>query len=263
MDMSGLQAFDFDDGHYRHKVYSKGSGKPVLLMHELPGLTRETLGFTDRLVDAGFRVYLPLLFGKPEEKGSLLRGYALCINREFAYLKAGRRAPVSDWLRALVRDLGERDGHARMGVIGMCVTGAFVIPLILESNVAAAVASQPAIPFRFGYWLTGRGAGDWMGELNVADKDLQDASLTAASDGTQLLVQRFSDDRLCAAARVQRLQKAFGDRAVVYTYAPPDDGRDTHHALLTYEFTAAGHVPSDHPTRLALRRVIEFLQQHL
>lgn len=264
MDMSSFEAFEFDDLHYRHTVFSKGTGKPVLVMHELPGLTRETVLFAERLVKEGFRVYLPLLFGKPKEKGSLLRGYAMCISKEFAYLKAGRSAPVSDWLRALVRDLGQREGHERIGAIGMCVTGAFVIPLILESSVAAAVASQPAIPFTFRYWLTGRGAGPWMSELNVADAELHAASQAVATRGTGLLIQHFSDDRLCTAARVQRLQTAFAGRAVVYTYAPPNDGRDTHHAVLTHEFELAEKpVAANHPTRVALQHVTAFLQQHL
>lgn len=263
MDMSEYQSFDFEHSGYTHIVYKKGDGIPVLVMHELPGLTRDTLRFAERLISAGFQVYLPLLFGQPEETGSLVRGRLHCISKEFANLKAGRSAPVSDWLRALVRKLGANHNHQRIGVIGMCVTGAFVIPLILETNVAAAVASQPAIPFKFRYWLTGRGEGPWMSELNIADTELEEASQAAATRSCAVLIQHFSDDRLCTPARINRLEQAFAATGVVYTYAPPADGRSTHHALLTYEYDSAKAPTPNHPTRVALKRVIDFLHAHL
>jgi dienelactone hydrolase len=263
MDMNGYEAFDFEYSHYKHIVYKKGVGIPVLVMHELPGLTRDTLQFTERLISAGFQVYLPLLFGRPEEKGSLLKGYLHCLSKEFAYLKAGSSSPVGDWLRALVRELDITFGHKRIGVIGMCVTGAFVIPLILETNVVAAVASQPAIPFRFGYWLTGKGKGPWMGELNISDDELYKASLATLAKGGAILIQHFTDDRLCGTARIQRLKRAFANTCVVYKYDPPADGRGTHHALLTYEYAAARDATESHPTRLALQRVTDFLRLHL
>jgi len=263
MDMSGYQSFVFSHSDYTHTVYMKGSGIPVLVMHELPGLTRDTLQFAERLISAGFQVYVPLLFGQPQERGSLLKGYFHCISKEFAYLKAGRSAPVSDWLRALVRELGATHGHDRIGVIGMCVTGAFVIPLILETNVGAAVASQPAIPFKFRYWLTGRGEGPWMSELNIADDELEEASRTAVTKGCAVLIQHFSDDRLCTLPRIQRLGQAFAKTGIVYTYAPPADDRRTHHALLTYEYDSAKNPTQNHPTRLALQRVTDFLHLHL
>ena len=138
-----------------------------------------------------------------------------------------------------------------------------MIPLILEANVAAAVASQPAIPFKFRYWLTGNGEGPWMSELNIADDDLNGASQAAVSRGSPVLIQHFSDDRLCNTARIQRLERAFATTGVVYTYAPPADGRRTHHALLTYEYDTAKGATANHPTRVALQRVTDFLHHHL
>ncbi|MCO6690064.1 dienelactone hydrolase family protein [Pseudomonas shirazica] len=197
MEMTGFMSFLFSDGEYEHLVYTKGEGKPVLIMHELPGLTSDTRNFAERLIDAGFQVYLPLLFGKLEEKGSVPKGYILCMTKEFGFLKAGTSAPVSDWLRALVRHLGASMRNAKIGVIGMCVTGAFAIPLILETNVGAAVASQPAVPFKFGYWIIGKGDGPWMSQLNISDDDLLMAGQASANQRTPLLIQRFADDRLC------------------------------------------------------------------
>ncbi|WKL52182.1 hypothetical protein Q1W70_22460 [Pseudomonas kielensis] len=64
MQAKGFTRFDFSDGHYSHPVYDKGHGPKVIVMHELPGLTHTVLDFADRLIAAGFRVYLPLLFGE-------------------------------------------------------------------------------------------------------------------------------------------------------------------------------------------------------
>lgn len=263
MDMTGYQSFGFSDSHYFHTVYKKGAGIPVLVLHELPGLTRDTVEFAERLIRAGFQVYLPLLFGQPKEKGTVINGYLHCISKEFSHLKAGVSAPVGDWLRALVRHLGHEYGHERLGVIGMCVTGAFVIPLILEPNVAAAVASQPAIPFKFRNLLTGGGEIPWMAVLNIADADLVGASNAAKTRGSAVLIQSFSDDRLCTAARIILLKQAFTSTGVVYTYAPPADGRLNHHALLTHEYEVATDATVNHPTRLALKRVTDFLHPHL
>lgn len=263
MELTGFESFRFSDGHYTHSVYKKGHGVPVLVMHELPGLTNATKNFAERLISAGFQVYLPLLFGKLEDKGSLLKGYSLCMTKEFAHLKEGKTAPVSDWLRALVRDLGATGGHEKIGVIGMCVTGAFVIPLILESNVGAAVASQPAVPFKFRYLVTGKGEGPWMSQLNISDADLIASSQASAAKGTAVLMQRFSDDRLCPHVRVQRLHKSFPTTGVLYEYAPPPDGKRKHHALLTYEYDKAHNAGADHPTRMAFQRVVDFLRVNL
>ncbi|WP_415764643.1 dienelactone hydrolase family protein [Pseudomonas sp. ZB1P45] len=263
MEMTGFKSFLFSDGEYEHLVYTKGEGKPVLIMHELPGLTSYTRNFAERLIDAGFQVYLPLLFGKLEEKGSVPKGYILCMTKEFGCLKAGTSAPVSDWLRALVRHLGASMGNAKIGVIGMCVTGAFAIPLILETNVGAAVASQPAVPFKFGYWITGKGDGPWMSQLNISDDDLLMAGQASTNQGTPLLIQRFADDRLCPHARVQRLQENFPNTGTLHEYDAPADGKNKHHALLTEEYDKANIPDANHPTRVALQRLVAFLHLHL
>jgi dienelactone hydrolase len=44
-------------------VFRKGTGPGVILMHDLPGLRRETVSFADWIAAHGFHVVLPLLFG--------------------------------------------------------------------------------------------------------------------------------------------------------------------------------------------------------
>lgn len=261
MSPSGFKSFEFSAGGYTHRVYSKGQGSKLVLMHELPGLTEPVVKFAERLIDQGFEVFIPHLFGKlmsPASTRNLLR---LCISKEFGRLKSGVSAPVVDWLRELTRYM-EPTGKKPVGVIGMCVTGAFVIPLILETSVRAGVVSQPAIPFSIPYKLTGIGQGAWMQELNIADADLNSAALHAQKHGKLILVQRFNEDRLCPHARVERIALSFGESATLHEYPSPMPPVSHPHALLTEEYEAAVEDDND-PTRIAFKRVVEFFHTHL
>ena len=48
-------------------VFRRGSGPPVVVFHELPGLSPATFRLAHRISEAGFTVYVPLLFGRPGE----------------------------------------------------------------------------------------------------------------------------------------------------------------------------------------------------
>lgn len=261
MESLGFVGFFYNDGNYEHLVYEKGQGPKVIVMHELPGLVEPVTNFANRLVDAGFHVYLPLLFGIPLERAPTKNLIKLCVSKEFGRLKANVSAPVCDWLRALARRLGEQQAHPKIGVIGMCVTGAFVIPLVLETGVSAGVISQPAIPFSLTYLLTGVGKGPWMHRLNIAANDLAEAANRAARDNTRLIIQRFCDDRLCPHSRVDLIASSFGPNAQLYEYPAPASNSKSPHALLTEEYDKAVNDPNN-PTRIALQRVIAFLKKN-
>src|SRR3954469_5268584 len=101
-------AFDFDDGRWTRKVYRRGSGPAVIVIHEMPGLHPLVIRFADRVAAAGMTVFLPSLFGTPGKPvtmgytlGSMLKG--ICIAREFNVWANDRSSPIVDWLRALAR----------------------------------------------------------------------------------------------------------------------------------------------------------------
>ena len=83
--ISGYQKTIFEahasNGHLiTHDVYRRGSGSPVVLLQELPGIGQETLSLADELVNAGFEVVMPHLFGplgKLRLVGTLLESCAL------------------------------------------------------------------------------------------------------------------------------------------------------------------------------------------
>lgn len=248
----------------QHPVFSKGSGRPVLLLHELPGLAQPCLNFADRLLAAGYQMHLPLLVGEVLQRATLANTRRLCVSAEFARLQAGRSAPITQWLRALAADIVEQRAGAKVGVIGMCLTGAFVIPLVMTPGVVAGVVSQPAIPFDALHLATGiRRGSAWRSQLNIHDEELRDAAACAQREGKRLLVQRYADDRLCPAERVQRIAQAFGPAAEVHEYEEPSWLRRTlnPHALLTEEYDK--RPADDAATRAALRRVLTFLDEHL
>ena len=62
------------DGWARH-VYAAGSGPAVIVIHEVPGLHPQVAAFAQRVVDAGFSVRMPSLFGIPGRPVSV--GYTI------------------------------------------------------------------------------------------------------------------------------------------------------------------------------------------
>ena len=71
---------EFTANGISHRVYRRGAGPDVLLMHELPGMTAQFINFARTIADAGFTVHLPLFFGEPGEGHALLFFVRLCIS---------------------------------------------------------------------------------------------------------------------------------------------------------------------------------------
>ena len=87
-DLDGWSAAPFTGGGYTHDVYRKGAGPGVVLIPEIPGIHPGVLALGNHLVDNGFTVAMPSLFGEPgkPEVGRLygrdrragLRGKGIC-----------------------------------------------------------------------------------------------------------------------------------------------------------------------------------------
>jgi dienelactone hydrolase len=262
-DLAGFRESEpaFTHAGLTHRVFWIGSGPPVLVLHELGGLSPAALRFGRRLAQEGFRVYLPLLFGEPGQD-DVRRSYrALCVSHEFANLRAGVSAPIVNWVRALATELSAQHGDAKVGAIGMCLTGAFVIPLILEPCVTAPVAAQPGVPFSATFRIIGIGRGPWMTQLNVSDQDVESAVVRARRDGLQLLTGRFEKDRICPAERLDRLQAHFGDQ-LIRRELPGGSIFKPPHATLTGGYEDAPD-DVDGPTRQWFREVVGFLRARL
>jgi dienelactone hydrolase len=228
-----------------HDVYTRGEGSPVVLIQELPGIGVETLRLADRLCEAGHKVVMPHLFGplgRTTIAGNLFR--VLCMRREFAIFARNQSSPVVDWLRALCRDVRDREGVRGVGVIGMCLTGNFAITLIGDDSVLAAVASQPALP------------GFAQGCLHMSSAEVE-AARQGLDEAGPMYAFRFERDREVTAKKFDALDTAFNDGAEerIRLVVLPGKG----HSVLTLDFVDE----EGHPTHAALQSVLGYFSERL
>ena len=75
-DLTGWSVAPFTGGGYTHDVYRRGEGPGVVLIPEIPGIHPGVLGLGNHLVDNGFTVAIPSLFGEPgRDKDRRLRHF--------------------------------------------------------------------------------------------------------------------------------------------------------------------------------------------
>jgi len=110
-------------------------------MPEVPGLTPKTANLGRIISDSGFTVFIPSLFGTPDKEYSLpyvsQQFIRVCISREFHVSVANHSSPISNWLRALCREVYFELGGPGIGVLGLCLTGNFALSLMVEFPVMA------------------------------------------------------------------------------------------------------------------------------
>jgi dienelactone hydrolase len=223
-----------------HPTYRKGSGPGVIVIHEIPGLTPEVIGFGEELVAAGHTVVMPHLFGTPEAPmtgvtvAKALR--QVCVSREFTKLATGETTPVADWLRSLARELHAELGGPGVGALGMCFTGGFALAMMVDDSVAAPVLAQPSTPFAVGR----KRAAD----LNLSPADLETVRARAAA-GCEVLGLRYRKDP-AVGTRFDTLTREIGDK------------------FLRVELDGKGHsTVTAHRSQEAVDRVLSFFTDKL
>lgn len=220
--------------------------------------------FAERLLAARFQVYVPWLFGPFGKRAPLRNAVRLCISREFANLRAGVSAPIASWLRALAAEMSQRNGGAHVGAIGMCLTGAFAIPLVIDPHVVAAAAAQPSVPFSPFFAAFGVGGAE-LRALNVSDGEIEEARARVRSGAARLFACRFRADRICPAAKLERLRQEFPVGLETHEYADQDWRNalgDRPHATFTKEYRIAPDA-AEEPSRQAFADLIAFFNRHL
>lgn len=233
-----VRQFDFPEsgGDIRHTIYIKGEGPPIVILQELPGIGVETFALADRLIAAGFKVYLPHLVGELGVKDAGLPATlrrVFCIRREFQMFRVGRQSEIASWLRALCAEIQQRESGSQIGLIGMCLTGSFAIPLMAEDAVAAAVASQPSLPFIFR-----------TSQLHMSEDDV-DRACAAMKEKGPALVMRYKSDTISTTKHIDALTAAFGDTLQVEQYDNPDGDSGKLHSLLTLHFSQPAYAKTE------------------
>jgi dienelactone hydrolase len=207
---SGFNDFCFSDhAGRRHQVYvAEGGGPPVILLHELPGLVDEDLTTARELASQGYTVVAPLLFGEAGGSGhSIKYAASLCGPDQFACNEGEVTSPHVLWLRQLASEVWTRwSGGRGIGVIGMCLTGAFPLALLSDPRVVAAVLCQPTLPInlfsRFGLFTDKKALGLSPGDLRRA-KEREDVPI---------LGLRYTGDWRSRSQKFERLANEFSTR---------------------------------------------------
>jgi len=258
-DLSGWSASPFTGGGYTHDVYRRGTGPGVVLIPELPGIHPGVLGLGNHLVDNGFTVAMPSLFGEPGKPAT--GGYAAasiaraCVAREFAAFATDKQRPVSLFLRALARDLNASTPGKGVGVIGQCFTGGFALAAAVDDSVLAPVVSQPSVPLPLG--------GARRRDTGLSEPEMAIITDRCANDGLCAMGLRFSEDRLVPRERFAALKERLGDafEVIEIDSGPGNEGGFAKgaHSVLTLEVREV----DGQPAYEARKRVVEFLTRRL
>lgn len=258
-DLTGWSAAPFTAAGQTYDVYRKGEGPGVVLIPELPGLHPGVLGLGNHLVEAGFTVAAPSLFGTPEappmRPGAVPVIVKACVTREFAAFATNADRPVAHYLRALARDLNEATPGKGVGVIGQCFTGGFALAAAVDGSVLAPVLSQPSLPLP----LTSRHRRD----PGLSEDELKIVEKRAADEGLCALGLRFSQDWMAPGDRFTTLKARLGDAFEVIEIdsrkGNPHGFTPAAHSVLTQEVREV----DGHPAYEARKRVVQFLTERL
>lgn len=256
--LEGFAASAFTHDGVTRQVYRAGTGPAVIVIHEVPGLHPEAISFGRRVVDAGFSVYMPSLFGTPGKEFSV--GYTaltfprVCVAGEFATFALDRTSPIISWLRRLAADAHAECGGAGVGAVGMCFTGGFALGMMVDDRMLAPVLSQPSLPLPLG---KSRKAA-----VGVSDDDLERVKKRAA-EGACVLGLRFTADVAVPPERFETLRRELGDAFIAVeidsSRGNPHGIKRSAHSVLTLDLVDE----PGHPTRAALERVLAFLRERL
>jgi dienelactone hydrolase len=254
--LDDFTSFSFPYGRWEHVVYRQGEGPPVIVIHEMPGITPQVAEFARRVVKAGFTVFMPSLFGTPgaESKGFPFEKYVkICLGKEFDVLATDESSPIVDWLRGLARRVYDEKGGRGVGVIGMCVTGNFALTMTLDPHVVAPVLAQPALPAGLmpKYYKAVHAAPETLANIRRRHRD----------EKLKVLGVRFKGDPFCQAARFDTLDAELGPafERIDIDREFAASGKRFPHSVLTRELIDK----EGQPTRQALERVLGFFSERL
>ena len=212
-------------------VYRSRQGSvPLIVLHELPGMTGSFIQCCGRFAHEGYRVYMPLIFKTPYTEMTGLAMPLFCLSAEFRRLFASTNGPSGSrpftrWLLALTETVAQRHPDQPFGVVGMCLTGGFALATIAQPGVSAAIACQPSYPI-------------WSG---IATIGLSDEERDAAVARSATLAKpcakgyRFRGDWICRNAHMTAIESCFQDAFERY----PDLDGSAHSTLTTSTASAA------------------------
>lgn len=233
----------------RQVMISPNAGPPVIILHEVFGISASLLAFAGMIEAAGFRTYLPVLFGSTEPATTtadkLKRGAEFaCVAHQFRIFSSDESGPWADWLRHLVDWACTDSGHDRAGAIGLCLTGNFVVSMAVNAKVAAPVMGEPSLPF-----LPSDGLHATPDEVATVRQRLD--------QGLEMRAYRFATDTKCKAGRFLAFEQKLGQGFKGTTLIPKNN--EKLHSVFTEDLRDA----SGTPRHDKVQEVIDFMRSRL
>jgi len=258
-----VQTLTLPEYSVSHEVYvfsdnESSSKPPLLLLHELPGLSESTIKYAESLQDQ-FTVYVPLLFGSYGQYSPRNGLLAYNFNGEWwkRYKPRGSRK-ITQWLRHVLDDMAKQHPQQKIGIIGMCLTGAMPLALLDNESVHAVVIAQPALPLL--NWLPKTRAS-----LDISEEEWESAKKQFLDRPVYAYGVRFEKDTVARREKHERMMEefncetckgAFIDAEIREAeYQEAEIPEDAHSTLL---FQLGGNDQS-HPSEKRRREVKEFL----
>ncbi len=198
----------FKSNSVGHRVYcflGDRTKPPVLLLHELTGLTGKTLGYA-RELSKEFTVYVPLLFGALNNQSKWRGPAAFWLNGEWWGLERGE-SDIVKWLRAVVSEVERQHPKQSIGVIGNCLTGSLPLALLDNKSIHAVVLAQPTLPLTIF-----RNDKEVRKSLGISQGELQQAKNSSA----KIFYLRFDTDCVSKHEKSKTVWDTFPDRMSEY-----------------------------------------------
>lgn len=198
-----------DTSWANHPVFCIGTDRskpPVILLHELPGLSPKTLQYAKTL-SKDFYVYVPLLYGKPNQHSTLKGALAFHTNGEWqARPELNGSSRIVKWLQYVTTQVQLNHPTQTIGVIGNCLTGTIPLALLDNPSVTAAVLAQPTLPLPFFYY-----SHEDKYSLGISESELAKA---VARKDVRIYFVRFETDCVSLPEKKVSLKAHFGDRLI-------------------------------------------------
>ncbi len=234
--------WEISHGELSIPVYASDEGQiPLIVLHELPGMTPSFLCYCRRMAREGFKVYAPLIFGEPESTMSTCQTVRFCISGTFRKLfkkKGEVDCGFAKWILLLIEHVSKKHSDQEIGVIGMCLTGGFALVGFAAPSVSAVICCQPAYPFL----------------LNVESLGMSKGLRTQISDGANKLEApacqgyRFEKDWICRNRHMAAISNLLNDK-----FERTEDLPGGHHSTVT----------GGNPSQDAFDSILEFLRRRL
>lgn len=204
---------------------SETGEKPLIVLHELPGMSESFVEYCRKMSKEGFKVYMPLIFKSPGTRMNTGQSIAFCMTKEFRDLFSAvsrtETRPFTAWLLELVQNVADRHSGAKIGLVGMCLTGGFAIASVAKPQVHAVAACQPSFPFFFNIKTLG---------LSKSDRERIEAG-TIDKVLPCVKAYRYSGDMICRESHMKAARKIL--RNALERYSPDLPGKA--HSTLTSE----------------------------